>query len=80
MATPNSKSTREDRKRRQVAAKVKIRISQVVAPRLPHEHDESADAQSGKPSEIIRQAERDLERGLRDTDRGPQMAKVYKKL
>ena len=80
MATPNSKSTREDRKRRQVAAKVKIRISQVVAPRLPHEHDESADAQSGKPSEIIRQAARDLKRGLRDTDRGPQMVKVYKKL
>jgi hypothetical protein len=44
-------------------------------PRLPHEHDESADSQVGKAAdspgaERSRQAFEDVERGLVDTDRG----------
>ena len=80
MATRTSASTPAGLKRPKVAGRVKISISQAVVPRLPHDHDESADAQSGKPSEIIKQAATDLKQGLKDTDRGAQMAKVYKNL
>lgn len=46
-------------------------------PRLPHERDESADNQAGPVSPVIEQARRDVERGLKDTDRGPVMDEVY---
>ena len=40
-----------------------------ASPRLPHEHDESADSQaSDEPREDMQQAFEDLERGLVDTD------------
>lgn len=37
-------------------------------PRQPHERDETPDRQSIEPREIIKQAARDLRRGLVDTD------------
>lgn len=38
-------------------------------PRLPHEHDESADSQTQEqPRPVIQQAHDDIERGLEDTD------------
>ncbi|MBI5721169.1 MAG: hypothetical protein HZC37_26145 [Burkholderiales bacterium] len=43
-------------------------------PRLPHEHDQSSDAQTPMTEEarkVGEQAANDLERGLVDTDRGP---------
>jgi hypothetical protein len=46
-------------------------------PRLPHEHDESADSQSGGPRPEMRQAHADLERGVVDTDRGVPMEEIY---
>jgi hypothetical protein len=54
-------------------------------PRLPHEHDESADSQGGDPTNgpasvrrrVIRQAQLDIEEGRVDTDRGPPMEEVY---
>ena len=48
-----------------------------VSPRLPHERDESSDSQTSEPSEVMRQAKKDIDRGLVDTDRGPVMDKVY---
>ena len=48
-----------------------------LAPRLPHERDESSDSQDGKPNALMKQAHLDLERGLVDTDRGPVMDKLY---
>jgi hypothetical protein len=36
---------------------------------LPHEHDESHHSQSGGPHEVMRQARRDIEDGIVDTDR-----------
>lgn len=48
-----------------------------VAPRLPHENDESSDSQIGAASDVIKQAHDDLRRGLMDTDRGPAMDEVY---
>jgi hypothetical protein len=47
-------------------------------PRLPHEHDESADDQAAPPAAVGRQAKRDLDKGLRDTDRGPVLDRSYK--
>lgn len=42
-------------------------------PRLPHEHDESADSQHSEPRDIIKQAHDDVESGQEDTDlRGSQ--------
>jgi hypothetical protein len=47
---------------------------------LPHERDESKDMTGGIPSEPMRQAFRDLRRGLQDTDRGAEADRTYKKL
>lgn len=47
---------------------------------LPHERDESVGMTDGIPSEPVRQAYRDLQRGLQDTDRGPVADRAYKKL
>ncbi len=80
MATRNLKAAPGSATRRQAAGKVKISISQKVVPRLPHEHDESADATTGEPRDVIKQAAADLKRGLTDTDRSAQMTKVYKNL
>jgi len=41
------------------------------APRLPHEHDESASSQQGPDQPVVQQAARDVRKGLPDTDRGP---------
>lgn len=37
-------------------------------PRMPHERDESADSQSGGPTQVMEQARRDIENGQQDTD------------
>ncbi|OYO31083.1 hypothetical protein [Janthinobacterium sp. PC23-8] len=46
--------------------------------RLPHERDESPDAQNVKPRDLMKQAASDLEQGLVDTDlrNGPGVEKV----
>ncbi len=49
-------------------------------PSLPHERDESSDMTGGEPSESMRQAHRDLARGLKNTDRGPEADRAYRKL
>jgi hypothetical protein len=51
-------------------------------PRLPHERDAAADSQTPVPGpvdDIGARAHEDLERGLRDTDRGPVIDEVYRK-
>ncbi|MBI1990864.1 MAG: hypothetical protein HYS65_14315 [Betaproteobacteria bacterium] len=86
MANP-ARNTRPARKTGPVAgtdgrrtAKVEVSISQERVPLLPHERDESADSQSSEPSDVMRQAAADLKRGLQDTDRGPKMNRLAKKL
>lgn len=49
-------------------------------PRLPHERDESASSQTGPDHEVIRQAARDLEAGLVDTDKGPPLRETHDRL
>ena len=48
-------------------------------PRLPHERDQSADSQGGPDREKMQQAQEDLGRGLVDTDKGPEMDRVYRR-
>ena len=48
-------------------------------PRLPHERDESSDSQDTPPSEKARQAHQDLDRGLPDTDKGPELDRLYRR-
>jgi hypothetical protein len=49
-------------------------------PRLPHERDESSDnpqeAMNPSVKKVGRQAARDLDRGLVDTDRGPVLERL----
>jgi hypothetical protein len=58
------------------SAKVQGRL----APRLPHERDESSDSQTSSPRPIIEQARQDVRRGLVDTDRGPVLDQTYERL
>ena len=48
-------------------------------PRLPHEHDQSADDQGAPPTDVGRQAKRDVDKGLSDTDRGPVLDRAYER-
>ena len=50
------------------------------APKLPHERDESIDTVGTISSEPMKQASRDIKRGLKDTDRGTEAGRTYKKL
>lgn len=50
-----------------------------AGPRLPHERDESSDSQPQAPGKVIRQAGKDVERGLVDTDKGPVLDEVYER-
>lgn len=54
------------------------RVKGKPSPRLPHEHDESADSQHvEEPRPEMKQAQADIERGLVDTDRSPVTDEVY---
>lgn len=55
-----------DNKERQI--KTAKPVDTTAAPRLPHEHDESADSQASPPREVMQQAARDIESGQVDTD------------
>mgnify|MGYP000883657170 CR=1 FL=1 len=46
----------------------------------PDERDAPAGMTGDHPSAPLRQAHRDLQRGLQDTDRGPVADRAYKKL
>jgi hypothetical protein len=72
----NSKPTDQDKER----GKTKVQQDGDSAPRLPHENDQSSDSQQqpdGKATEVGKQALKDVERGLVDTDRGPVTDRVY---
>lgn len=46
---------------------------------LPHERDQSSHMTDGVPSGKVRQAAKDVERGLQDTSKAPEMDRAYKK-
>lgn len=47
--------------------------------RLPHERDQAVAMTDGKPNAEMKQAHDDLERGLKDTDRGLPAHEAYQK-
>lgn len=47
---------------------------------LPHERDQSIDMTAGVPNAVVRQAQRDVKRGLQDTSKAPEMNRAYNKL
>ncbi|MEO6625885.1 MAG: hypothetical protein ABIN37_13800 [Burkholderiaceae bacterium] len=51
-----------------------------ATPKLPHEQDESVGMTGGTGSKSMKQAHKDMERGLQDTDRGPVVDLVYSRL
>jgi hypothetical protein len=55
-------------------------VPQASAPKLPHERDESIDTVGTIASEQMKRAERDIKHGLKDTDRGAEADRTYKKL
>jgi hypothetical protein len=52
------------------------------APRLPHDRDESADSQQPQPvpDTMARKAHQDMEAGRVDTDRGPVLQELGRRL
>lgn len=58
--------------------KTKVEQGGESAPRLPHERDQSSDSQQDQDgSEMGRKAMEDVERGVVDTGRGPEIDRVY---
>jgi hypothetical protein len=76
--TPHKHETDDAQARR--SGQTTTRKDGDVAPRLPHERDESTDSQVGGPREVMEQAHRDVDRGLVDTDRGPVLDDAYQKV
>ena len=54
--------------------------AKALKPQLPHDRDETASAMPAVVSEAMKQAQRDLARGLLDTDRGAEAGRTYRKL
>ena len=47
---------------------------------LPHERDQSTDMTAAAPDPVVKQAAKDVARGISDTSKGAEMDKAYKKL
>ena len=47
---------------------------------LPNERDQITNMTADKPDPMIQQAQRDIDRGLKDTSKGIEMDKTYQKL
>ena len=51
-----------------------------VAPRLPHERDESSDSGTREPSQLMHKAADDLKNGQTDVPKGPETQRRYSDL
>jgi hypothetical protein len=78
-ATPQRADPPSARRQSQQPAEPRSPVAAEALP-LPHERDESLDQAGGAlPSERVKQAGRDIKRGLVDTDRGELMRQTYEK-
>ncbi len=59
---------------------IKVSIKQIPVPLLPHERDQSTENQVNPVDSNVKQAAKDIARGLKDTDRGEEVNRVYQKL
>lgn len=78
---PTSIAASAERKGR-TTARTGIAPSSRPLPQLPHERDQSTDlsAPGRSPRGEIKQAKHDVDRGLKDTDRGPPMDETYQRV
>jgi hypothetical protein len=60
--------------------RARLAVPTESAPKLPHERDESINTAGTISSEPMKQADRDVKRGLVDTDRGAEAGRTYRKL
>ena len=67
-------------KRKSGFTRAPIGVPRKPEPKLPHERDESVSTTGAIPSEPMQQAYRDIKHGLKDTDRGAEAGRTYKKL
>lgn len=78
--TASSNASRMINPRKAVASDAPVATSSTDGVKLPHERDESIDEGGGAvASESVKQAGRDVQRGLPDTDRGAEMHRTYQK-
>jgi hypothetical protein len=47
---------------------------------LPHDRDQSVDMTNPKPNPVVKQAGKDVARGVKDTSKSVEMDRAYKKL
>jgi hypothetical protein len=47
---------------------------------LPHDRDQAVDMTNDKPNPVVKQAGRDVKRGVKDTSKSVEMDRAYKKL
>lgn len=47
---------------------------------LPHDRDQSVDMTNAKPDPVVKQAGRDVQRGVKDTSKSVEMDRAYRKL
>ena len=72
-------SPQEDRSRLG-APQIQRDVSVEASLHMPHERDQSVDMTDDTPDPVVKQAQRDESRGLKDTSKAPQMDATYKKL
>lgn len=48
--------------------------------KLPSDRDQAVDMTGGQNSPVIEQAARDIDKGIKDTSKAPEMDRTYKKL
>lgn len=58
---------------------INVSIDQKAVPLLPHERDQSTLGQVNPIDPVIKQAAKDIAKGLKDTDRGEEANRVYQK-
>lgn len=80
MKAPPQKKSAVSGKSTRGRKRATLGLPKQLAPKLPHERVEFIDIVGKVSSEPMKQASRDLRRGLTDTDRGAEAGRTYKKL
>jgi hypothetical protein len=80
MATQNLKTLKTVSLENKAVKGIKVSMQRKPAPLLPHERDQSTAHQGSPINTVIKQASKDIARGLKDTDRGEEVNRVYQKL
>ncbi len=80
MASPNLKNSKTISLPKKTIKQATVNSQENAAPMLPHERDQSTQNQASPVRSVIKQAAKDLQHGLKDTDRGEETNRTYQKL